>query len=533
MLCTDVLIREAMDIRIRHVMGGGVVLTHPNGDSEEGGDNTKVHDHEFQSQMWSEWVPDSHFWNVAVGFVATLFIPDEKHEFRVHVLDLTTITVQHRLNRFGRHEFRYLERVDSGDPLGLHRAKNAPGNNKDAIPAGFREIPGVITVYMEPPDAMGNIRGIASRLVRDLEREEHLWACAMAADEGRAQPYLITQEPNKINLNESKTVDVSGTANQYNKSNYLGYGTAVHPADKPTGQIQSVPDNASRAIVRHLNGSRNLLSWEQRQFADEDAKRAAAMAMAAESSIPQIDLVPGRVVGTQQLPEPPSISPIDFRHVRRERVLLAFGIPASMVDGSTAGKSDGGSKGSSSSSSSSSSKSQSSSGSSNVQMMFLSSQRALQEQLCRFMQTLYSAFYFNGNAKRYILSEVKKRKRKRNDDEEEEEEQKEEEKQEGEEEEEQTFDIDSVTEKLQVKVTLPFLPDPSVLWQLWETGWLKDEALRKYISREYHIPLEDLNEKAKPPMMANEKELMAEEARLNPKPTPSSSSTSSNKKQKK
>jgi hypothetical protein len=542
-----------------------------------------IHDSEFQHKAWTEWMPEGATWAFAVGFIATQFIPDRKHEWIPRCLDLTRVQVQYYLDEnTHRHHFRYLIYPDcTTDSERLQRISTCRHNEKNGftdtdkdLPPGAVEIPNVMTVYFQPPTPDGNIRSLVAMGMPDFHTERHLFECAMLADSGRAQPFLITQHPEKINANSMTTItpSVSGTAGQGPQAQFQGSGGVPHPFEGRSGTsaFTHAQDTPDREVIRMLNGAINggRLNRNQAESSAEDLAARYGLNLNGSNSgnnagVPQIDLQDGRELVNQNMPEPPSVSPVDFREMRRQRVFEMYGIPVSMVDGSGGGgKSSGGNSkkstaaGSSSSAGGggggqSSSSSSSSGAAENVLLTFLENQKSIQKKFASWIEAMYQQFYFKGN----LARELEGRKRKRDDGSEDasgagnpqkkgtgpskdggggggsggrtdgggvhKRDKKRKRPGEDEEEGEHNGDVDGsshgddeeeeewgdLSEKLKMKVVFPFIPNPSVIKELYMDGWLKDWACRKMIASTWNLPLVYLNRKPKPPGFTQEQEL--------------------------
>jgi hypothetical protein len=429
----DALIHTAMQTKLESLLSGGVVLK-----------GASIQDEEFQTRMWEAWIHDALPWLWTVGFCATQFEADEKHEFVARVLDITMVQIMYDKDPFGHARFRYFRQLD-GPTLMASCSSRVPFG-------GGEEIENVFTVFFAPPEKDGSFRSEVMRLLPDIQFETHLANCTAEADQARSSSLLVTEKQEKINPNDVDTVQYSSSSRAA-KSNFLGSGETRHPMDQPYED-----EETARRLIQQLNRSVNS------QVAPVMPRHPPN-----HSAYQILPLEIGRKLARQVLPEPPTLSLFEFRQLRRDRVFEAFGVPRGMMEGTAQGKPSGGGGGGGAK------KPTPSSGASNIEMMFLNSQRVLQKRVCTFIETMYRSFYFGRDLLHAFEEKTK----------------------EGGEEEEALPNIEQLMKECTVEISLPMVPNHGVLVELYEKGWLKETAFKEYMCKQFNIPLDSVYDKPK------------------------------------
>jgi hypothetical protein len=298
---------------------------------------------------------------------------------------------------------------------------------------GKRRIENVRFWSSSPPTQSGVFRSQLMTLMSDLIYETHLMQAAMIADQARSRPPIVSQR----------------IPQAYRGSSLAGSGSI------PTQSSSDSRYGDGNAPYRSRSNQHNLVELMNAFDSDSlDSMTARVDKMLSSKvnngAVEQVYLEDGRQLVQQILPEPPHAILLGFRQSRAVRVGLMFGLtlPAltqpprgvniSEVKKSGAhGKDDDGSN----------------------SVYFENFQRELKQRLIVYIHQMYAFIH----TAPFAVEAMKRTK---------------------------DLDQETLRQDVSVSVTLPGMPEESVLTRLFMGGILKYEAFVNYISSKHSIPVD-------------------------------------------
>lgn len=499
---THPIVRAAAQTRSFSMYNGGVIIQRSNADISSAAimpGDVAISDKQgtWLSEQYEKWGIMSDRNHVSGGICCTIGMPNKHGKMEMSLLDMTQVDLEYFIDPFGVSYWKVFVNVNE-----TAYETNQRHYGRGVID-GRIELHDVMITVTSLPDRNGKINSIIKSLIPELMYGEALIKNSLQADRIRATPMIVTERQDDP---RNRHVEYHGVGTPNDK----GDGSRPHPksieGQYTDGEEQKYPvrckdpmdGDVDAARVRLLNHAgqvegRNAIAAVE-QGIDELYKTTPNAHFAQ-----QVELPMGRKIGKHTMPEGPS-DHIAFRASLEERVFSAFGIPINMVKGKSSSSSQ-------TSTGSANGNVQGSSGASNVEMIFTNSQKMLQKQTIRFMQELYRRFHATEDAYASV-SKIYQRENNRYSREEKEwdkEQKVDEEKRDKEgtgkkrgRKAEMPFksnfpSAEELNYNLDVSITIPSLPNISVLNQFYMDGILTYDGYKQYIANQYNIPMALLN----------------------------------------
>lgn len=298
------------------------------------------------------------------------------------------------------------------------------------------EITNVQTFYRDPPDANGNIRSLISRVRSDYVHELALSTLELMAAKNRALPVMITTQ--QLEKHDSNTL--------------------TSPMTRSANEAAKQTDTAGKdASVQNITSYEPVMN---RMAAFYDKMRPSTFSMDEADHLQHLICAPyfsghtklesGRLFVPAPLPEGPGDLHLKFRAVRRERIFTLMGVPIAMVTRET---------------STGANKIKDGAQNPHTFIIFENAQQALKHEMLGILYNLFYAIHTPAMLSVYL-----------------------------EETPEDKWNAQDAIAATEVVIEIPSIPDEDRLNQYYTMGFLKYDAIVKYIGSKHGIPEECFNE---------------------------------------